>query len=140
MKIIEIKSVVDNKGRIVLPAEDIGTAGLKPGEEVYVTMVPRETVGPIFAIVPGGAGDAVPLLWQGDEEGEDEIQLPRGLLEEAGIPLDSDLNVICGDREILIRPSDPLESLPDDLCGLFVNLGVSPDTVRGVMKEGGYFV
>ncbi|WP_041272707.1 AbrB/MazE/SpoVT family DNA-binding domain-containing protein [Desulfitobacterium hafniense] len=140
MKIIAMKAVVDNEGRIVLPAEATGSAGLKPGDEVYVTLAAKGSGGPMFAIVPGDAGDAVTLLWQGDKEGEDELQLPHGLLEEAGIPLDSDLDVICSDREIIIRPSDPLESLPDVLRGLFENLGVSPDTVRKVMKEEGYFV
>lgn len=54
--------------------------------------------------------------------------------------------LICGDRKIVISTSDealdrpdPLDSLPEDLRTLCHDLGFNPDTVRNVMREGGYF-
>ncbi len=118
MKMIEMKSAVDNKGYLIFSEETVSAAGLKPGDEVYVTLTVSEE----------------------EPEEEDDLTLPYSLLEDANIPLDSDLDIICGDREIKIRPADPLDRLPDELHGLFDNLGIHSDTVREVMKKEGYFV
>ena len=39
---------------------------------------------------------------------------------------------------IVILSADILDRLPDDLRALFADLGIDPDTVREVMKEGGF--
>ncbi|WP_018306483.1 hypothetical protein [Desulfitobacterium hafniense] len=141
MKIIGMQSVVDHEGRIILPAEATGAAGLKPGDAVNVTLaMPGESDRPLLAITPEGIGITIPLPWPGDTKDGDGIQVPNELLEDAVIPLDSELEIICGKGEIIIRPADPLELLPDDLRGLFEDLGVNPETVRRVMEEEGYVV
>lgn len=152
MKIIKMKSEVDKNGQIVLPAEAVDNAGLKPGDEICFTMMVQEEVNqhcPLVLITSEGVEIAVPLceLQKDDEKfsqdyelPEDELHIPHELLESSDIPLDSDLDVICAEGAIVIVPSDILDLLPDELRGLFEDLGIDPSTVREVMRKEGYFV
>lgn len=151
MKIIKMKSDVDKNGQIALPAEAVGNAGLKPGDEICITIMVQEEVNqhcPLVLITSEGVEIAVPLFGlQKDDEKfspdyelpEDELHIPHELLESANIPLDSDLDVIIAKGAIVIVPSDILDRLPDELRGLFEDLGIDPGTVRDVMRKDGYF-
>lgn len=146
MKIIEMKSAVNQEGRLVFPAEAVAAAGLKPGDNICVAMTVREEDGascPLVLITSEGVDVAVPLgEWQEDGAEfllEDDLHLPNQLLEAAGIPLDNDLEIICAEGAIIIASLDILERLPEDLRRLFQDLGISPDTVREVMRKDGYF-
>ena len=144
MKLIEMRASVDKQGRIILPGEPLGAAGLKPGDEVHVTLVvsqeEMESLSPQLVITPQGVEVAVQLSggWQEYEDGD--LSLPDDLLEAAEIPEGSDLEIVCTAGAIVIMESDILDSLPDELRGLFEDLGIHPDTVREVMKKEGYFV
>lgn len=152
MKIIKMKSEADKNGQIVFTAEAAGNAGLKPGDEICCTMMLREEVNqhsPLALIASEGVEVAVPLLeLQKDdvkfspeyELPEEELHIPQELLDSANIPLDSDLDVICAEGAIIISASDILDRLPDELRGLFEDLGIDPNTVRDVMRKEGYFV
>ncbi|MHB1406044.1 MAG: hypothetical protein ACYCV0_10705 [Desulfitobacteriaceae bacterium] len=152
MKIVKMKSDVDKNGQIVLPAEAVGNAGLKPGDEICITIMVQEEVNqhcPLVFITSEGVEIAVPLFGlQKDDEKfspdyelpEDELHIPHELLESANIPLDSDLDVISAEGAIVIVPSDIINRLPDELRGLFEDLGIDPSTVRDVMRKEGYFV
>lgn len=152
MKIIKMKSEVDKNGQIVLPAEAVGNAGLKPGDEICFTMMVQEEVNqhrPLVLLTFEGVDIAVSLceLQKDDKKfspdyefPEDELHIPQELLESAAIPLDSDLDVICAEGAIVIVPSDILDRLPNELRGLFEDLGIDPSTVREVMRKEGYFV
>ncbi len=152
MKIIKMKSEVDKSGQIVLPAEAAGNAGLKPGDEICCTMMVQEEVNqhsPLTLITSEDVDITVPLCelhkdgekFSPDYElPEDELHIPRKLLESADIPSDSDLDVICAEGAIVIAASDILDRLPDELRGLFEDLGIDPNTVREVMRKEGYFV
>ena len=60
-----------------------------------------------------------------------------GPLAAADIPLDSDLEIICGSGAVVILEADLLDDLPDDLRELFDELGIHPEVVREVMRNGG---
>lgn len=144
MKLIEIRTFVDKQGRIILPAELPGVAGLKPGDEVHVTLAvsqeETQSLCPQLVITPLGVEIAVHLSgWQEDDE-EGDLILPNDLLEAAGIPEGSDLEIVCTAGAIVIMESDILDSLPDELRELFNELGIDPGTVREVMRKEGYFV
>lgn len=143
MKLIEMCTSVDKQGCIVLPKEPLGNAGLKPGDEVCITLVAgqeeNENGNPLLVISPRGAGVAVQLSgWQDDEEGE--LTLPNDLLEAAEISEGSDLEIVCMAGAIVILESDVLDNLPDELRDLFGELGIDPETVREVMRKEGYFI
>jgi len=144
MKLIELRTSVDKQGCIVLPKEPLGNAGLKPGDEVRVTLAvgqeETESLCPQLIVTPQDVGVAVQLsgCQEADEEGD--LTLPNDLLEAAEIPVDSDLEVVCTAGAIVIMESDILDSLPDELRELFGELGINPGTVREVMRKEGYFL
>lgn len=146
MKLIEKHICVDKEGRLPLPMEFINAAALQPGTEMTVTVVsPEDGVLPCplmvvspdipiaFAFTPDNGEDE-------NEEMEDDFALPHELLQAAGIPIDSDLDVTCVPGAIIIKESDVLNKLPDGLKTLFQSFGIHPETVREVMKKEGYFV
>ena len=142
MKLIEMRTSVDKQGRIILPGEPLDAAGLKPGDEVRVTLAvgqeETENLCPQLVVTPQGVGVAVQLSgWQEDDE-EGDLTLPNDLLEAAEIPEGSDLEIVCTAGAIVIMESDILDSLPDELRELFDELGINPGIVREVMRNGGY--
>ncbi|MGE5630485.1 MAG: hypothetical protein ACM3TR_05220 [Caulobacteraceae bacterium] len=144
MKLIELRTSVDKQGCIVLPKEPLGNAGLKPGDEVRVTLVvgqeETESLCPQLVVTPQGVGVAVRLSGRRKAAEEGELTLPNDLLEAAEIPVGSDLEIVCTAGAIVIMESDVLDNLPDELRELFGELGIDPGTVREVMKKEGYFV
>lgn len=144
MKLIEMRTTVDRQGRIILPKELLGNAGIKPGDQVRVTLVvgQEETENPCpqLIVTPQDVEVAVRLSgWRKDDE-EGDLTLPNGLLEAAEIPVGSDLEIVCTAGAIVIMESDVLDNLPDELRELIGELGIDPGTVREVMKKEGYFV
>jgi len=135
MKMIEMQSVVDGQGHLTVPAQILKDMGLVPGDTVKLAYISnsadsiRNTFKE-FVLTP----DGVSAL----EDGEDaELTLPHELLEAAEIPVDSDLEIVCVRGAVVILQADLLDSLPDDLRELFNDLGIHPDTVREVMRNGG---
>lgn len=144
MKLIEMRTFVDKQGSIILPGERLASSGLKPGDEVRVTLIAgqeeNENRNPLLVISPRGVGVAVQLTgWREDDE-EGDLTLPNDLLEAADIPEGSDLEIVCTAGAIVIMESDILDSLPDELRDLFGELGIDPGTVREVMRKDGYFI
>jgi len=144
MKLIEMRTFVDKQGSIILPGEALGTAGLKPGDELCATLAvgqeETKNLCPQLVITPQGVGIAVQLTgWREDDE-EGDLTLPNDLLEAAEIPADSDLEIVCTAGAIVIMESDVLDNLPDELRELFGELGIDPGTVREVMRKDGYFI
>ncbi|WP_283608502.1 hypothetical protein [Faecalispora anaeroviscerum] len=105
MKMIEIQGTVDKQGQLTIPAQPLRDMGLVSGDTVKLAYI-SDSVGGIsntfkeFVITPNGIDTL-------EDEGEDELTLPRDLLDAAQIPPDSDL-------------------------------GIHPDTVREVMRNGGF--
>lgn len=143
MKLVETHACVNQEGRIIIPAESLGAVGLKPGDEVRVTMALREEMDnlcPLALITSQGVEVAVQLSGRQEDDEEIDLTLPNALLEAAEIPEDSDLEIVCTAGAIVIMESDILDSLPDELRDLFGELGIDPGTVREVMRKEGYFV
>jgi len=64
-----------------------------------------------------------------------EIGIPQEILEAANIPSGSVLTVEVSDKKITLREADMLDFVPGELCGLFMELGISEDAVRSVLAE-----
>jgi len=144
MKLIEMRTTVDRQGRIILTGDPLDTAGLKPGDEVRVTLAvgQEETESPCTQLVVTlqDVGVAVRLSGRREDDEEGGLTLPNDLLEAAGIPVGSDLEILCTTGAIVITESDVLDSLPYELRELFGKLGIDPGTVREVMRKEGYFL
>lgn len=139
MKLIEIKSAVDAQGQLTIPMRLLQDMGLKSGDEVRLTYAGNsngmDNTFRQFVITADGIADAIINGMEAD--GDTDLALPHDLLEAARIPMNSDLEVVCATGAIVILPSDILDSLPDDLRELFEDLGICPDTVREVLRNGG---
>lgn len=137
MKMIEIQSAVDRHGQLTIPAPLLRDMGLAAGDTVklaYISNAPdsiRNTFKE-FVITPDGITALA-------EDEESELTLPHDLLEAAGIPVDSDLEIVCAKGAVVIMEADLLDSLPDELRQLFDDLGINPETVRAVMRNGGVY-
>lgn len=143
MKMIEMRTCVDKDGRLVIPEKTVEEAGFNPGDEVYVSLAAakEETHPCLRHLITTEPLDTVVHSDDDDEFApEDELCIPGEMLEAAGIPRDSDLNIIYTDGTIVIMEADILDNLPDELRELFANIGVNPDTVREIMRKEGFFV
>lgn len=144
MKLIEMRTFVDKQGNIILPGELLSAAGLKPGDELCVTLAVEQeetkNLCPQLVITPQGVEVTVQLTgWREDDE-EGDLTLPNDLMEAADIPEGRDLEIVCMAGAIVIMESDVLDNLPDELRELFGELGIDPGTVREVMRKDGYFI
>ena len=135
MKTIEFQTTVDEQGRLTVPVQLLLEIGLAAGDTVKLACTRN----------PGGSkcstfnefvltANGIATL---EKEASAELTLPHELLEAADIPADSDLEIICTNGAVVILEADLLDTLPDDLRELFDELGISPDTVREVMRNGG---
>ncbi|NPV89712.1 MAG: AbrB/MazE/SpoVT family DNA-binding domain-containing protein [Firmicutes bacterium] len=137
MKMIEMQRTIDEQGQLIVPARLLRDMGLVRGDTVKLACISgsadsiRNTFKELVLTT-----DVITTL----EDDEDaELSLPHELLEAAGIPVDSDLEIVCAKGAVVILEADLLDSLPDDLRKLFADLGIHPDTVREVMRNGGVF-
>lgn len=135
MKIIEMESIMDQQGKLIISPCIMDDMGLVPGDRVRLVCISKspDDLRKIFSELL----DAPEGITGFDEAEEGEITLPNTLLEAANIPVDSDLDIICTEGAIIIMAADLLDMVPDELCDLFAELGISPDTVRSVIKNGG---
>lgn len=135
MKMIEFQSTVDEQGRLTVPVQLLHEMELAVGDTVKLACIinsagPKRSVFKEFVLTTGGAAAL-------EDDGDTELTLPHALLEAADIPVDSDLEIICTSGAVVILEADLLDSLPDDLRELFGELGIHPDVVREVMRNGG---
>lgn len=135
MKMIEIQSIVDRQGQLTVPAQLLRDMGLVSGDSVKLAYISgsadsiRNTFKEFVLTLDGIAA------LEDDEDAE--LTLPHELLEAAEIPVDSNLEIVCAKGAVVILQADLLNSLPDELRELFADLGIHPDTVREVMRNGG---
>lgn len=147
MKIMKTNAAVDHRGLLTIP---VIPAGLTPGEQVEVVLASRgDEAAPLLLFTQAGIEVAIPLCALPEEdtleeknepEDEDGFNLPGEVMEGVGISADSDLEIICGDGAIVILASDILNRLPEELAGLFQELGIHPHTIREVMRNEGYYL
>lgn len=143
MKLFKMVTSVDKHGRITLQTGALA-AGLKPGDEVNVTLAVDDDAGentcPQLVLTPIAPEAAEPLCDCEEDGVEISLTLPDLLLEAAEISEASALEIVCAPGAIVILETDILDNLPDELHELFAELGINPDTVREVMRKEGYFV
>lgn len=142
MKLMKMRITMDGQGKVLLPEQLMREAEIKPGEEMEVTLITglgeMESICPKLILTREEIGIAMEFPCMQEEE--DDLVLPAEWLEAAGIPEESDLEVMCTPGAILIKEADWLDNLPEDLKTLFANLNMNPATVREVMEQEGYFV
>lgn len=103
MMISELTYKVDLTGELIVPAEIISEMGLGPGDTVHVAYISNDGISNDyreFLLSESGIGNG--------EANEQAIQIPSHLLEQANIPTESDLQIVCFDGMIVICRSSSL--------------------------------
>lgn len=114
---------VEADGTIHIPERIRKLLGLEIGDEV------------VAAVLPGrkrGEGRNRFQLSQIQENGEEPLLIPTELLEDAGIPANSDLEVVCLPGKLIIFAEDG-DDIPKELEDLFTELGISEEKVRAIL-------
>lgn len=138
MKVIEIESTVDKHGKLEIPVHLMSDMGIIPGDKVRLAYISK-TLGCLrntyseFVITPCDIAETLSKT----EPYVHELGIPNKLLEAANISPNSDIEIICKEGAIVITEADLLDMIPDELCRLFAELDISPETVRSVIKNGG---
>ena len=136
-QLVEITGVMNEKNGIEVPAVLLSQTGIKNGEEVkliYLAAGEKDfrNESREFILAREGENPAEELL-----KGENvEFRLPPELLADAKIPADSDLEIVCMDKKIVILPSEDTEAeeMPKELLGLCEELGISREKVNIVLR------
>ena len=129
MKPTEIEITVDESGRLSLPVELLNDISIIPGDTVKLAYTASGSVC-------GNDYKRFTLTSEKEDGDDSDLALPHDVLEAAEISEDADLDLICVKGAVVITAGDLLDGLPDELRRLFDELGIDPDTVRDIMREG----
>lgn len=122
MKIVEIKGRIAEDGSIILPPGVLESMGVSIGDTVHLAYLSHHPVRQInsygeFFITKDGI-DQIGEPVEAPETAA--LSVPHALLEAAGIPLDGDLDIECGDGVIIISGSEATDLCPacaEGRCG-----------------------
>ena len=109
VKISELRLNVSREGELVIPAEVLCEMGLFPSHSVYLAYLTRDGMKNIyqeFLLTSRPVGDL-------EEEGK--IIVPSSLLEQANIPSDGDIQILCLNGVILLFEDSTLSKQDLDL-------------------------
>lgn len=109
MKISELRLNVSREGELVIPAEVLREMGLFPSDSVYLAYLTRDGMKNVyqeFLLTSRPVGDL-------GEEGK--IIVPPSLLEQAHIPSDGDIQILCLSGAILLFEDSTLSKQDLDL-------------------------
>lgn len=137
MRISESTFTVGNSGALKIPSSILCEMGLFPGDHVrvaYLTNDDRQNSFREFLLSPD------PLDELSDEQ---QFRVPSHILEDANIPADSDLQILCLDGCIVISQdpvlnSDELASVLEQIRAtdkLTSALSGDPEQVREQLEE-----
>ena len=97
MMISELTYKVDLTGELIVPAEIISEMGLGAGDTVHIAYISNDGISNDyreFLLSESGIGNS--------DVDDQTIQIPSQLLEQANIPAESDLQIVCLDGIIMI--------------------------------------
>ena len=136
MYISELTFTVDRRGSIKIPASVLEKMGLFSGDHIrmaYLTQDGSVNTFREFLLLPDTIEEA-------ETAGNDVIQIPAQLMEQANIPSDADLQIACLDGALVIFRDAGLrsEDLQPILGGLQAaeNLtSILPEDIQQVLLE-----
>ena len=111
MSFNELEIKVNKQGEIVIGKEITEKINLKVDDKVYISYATEEEVEN-FKVVDF-------MITKGSLKNENiNFKIPKEILTDANIDLNSNLEVICKDKKILIVPSNYIDSIPEDIVKL----------------------
>lgn len=123
MQILETTFTVDSRGGMKIPASILAKMGLTAGNHVRVAYLTHD----------GGTNTFCELmLLPGEVDGIDlnednAIRIPMGLMRQANIPQDADLQIVCLDGCIVISRDTGLQ--PEELNSILNSLHLAESLI-----------
>lgn len=133
MKIVEICSVVNDEGQIVLNRGTVEKMNFNIGQEVWFTYL-TESEGIVnesntFVVTPKKLENMEEVIIEDELV---ELDVPVQLLDMAGISNTANLDIVCKDKKIIL--SESIE-IPEQVFEVCEKLGIKREIVEKMLKE-----
>lgn len=141
LQLVEMEGRVTENGCIEIPMTVLDQAGICTGDAIKLIYMAEEeevkSASKEFLLVRNDQ-DIVEELAR---EQRVSLQIPEELLQDAGISMDADLDIVCQNGRIVIFSSELLKEMeiPEEVMEICNELGISEDKVKIILNttEGG---
>ena len=127
LQLVEMEGRVTENGCIEIPMTVLDQAGICTGDAIKLIYMAEEeevkSAAKEFLLVKNDQ-DVVEELAR---EQRVSLQIPEELLQDAGIPMDADLDIVCQNGRIVIFSSELLKEtvIPEEVMEICNELGIS---------------
>ena len=136
LQLVEMEGRVTENGCIEIPMTVLDQAGICTGDAIKLIYMAEEEE------VKSAAKEF--LLVRNDQDVVEELareqrvslQIPEELLQDAGISMDADLDIVCQNGRIVIFSSELLKEtvIPEEVMEICNELGISEDKVKIILN------
>ena len=136
LQLVEMEGRVTENGCIEIPMTVLDQAGICTGDAIKLIYMAEEeevkSAAKEFLLVKNDQ-DVVEELAR---EQRVSLQIPEELLQDAGIPMDADLDIVCKNGRIVIFSSELLKEtvIPEEVMEICNELGISEDKVKIILN------
>lgn len=136
LQLVEMEGRVTENGCIEIPMTVLDQAGICTGDAIKLIYMAEEeevkSAAKEFLLVKNDQ-DVVEELAR---EQRVSLQIPEELLQDAGIPMDADLDIVCQNGRIVIFSSELLKEtvIPEEVMEICNELGSSEDKVKIILN------
>ena len=141
LQLVEMEGRVTENGCIEIPMTVLDRTGICTGDAIKLIYMAEEeevkSASKEFLLVRNDQ-DVVEELAR---EQRVSLQIPEELLQDAGISMDADLDIVCQNGRIVIFSSELLKEteIPEEVMEICNELGISEDKVKIILNttQGG---
>lgn len=136
LQLVEMEGRVTENGCIEIPMTVLDQTGICTGDAIKLIYMTEEEE------VKSAAKEF--LLVRNDQDVVEELareqrvslQIPEELLQDAGISMDADLDIVCQNGRIVIFSSELLKEMeiPEEVMEICNELGISEDKVKIILN------
>ncbi|MFQ8981465.1 MAG: hypothetical protein ACLR6I_13815 [Waltera sp.] len=136
LQLVEMEGRVTENGCIEIPMTVLDQAGICTGDAIKLIYMAEEeevkSAAKEFLLVKNDQ-DVVEELAR---EQRVSLQIPEELLQDAGISMDADLDIVCQNGRIVIFSSELLKEtvIPEEVMEICNELGISEDKVKIILN------
>ena len=130
LQLVEMEGRVTENGCIEIPMTVLDQTGICTGDAIKLIYMAEEAKE--FLLVRNDQ-DVVEELAR---EQRVSLQIPEELLQDAGISMDADLDIVCQNGRIVIFSSELLKEMeiPEEVMEICNELGISEDKVKIILN------
>lgn len=136
LQLVEMEGRVTENGCIEIPMTVLDQAGICTGDAIKLIYMAEEeevkSAAKEFLLVKNDQDVVEELV----REQRVSLQIPEELLQDAGIPMDADLDIVCQNGRIVIFSSELLKEtvIPEEVMEICNELGISEDKVKIILN------